>query len=98
MGCHVKFKLDPASGQDLNPESYFYYVLFADPSPCGYGVSTEWGEGLGELAARGRAGGVLVALLWQLFWKLSVHQLPVWRPNWNCWLGSVSWIMIVAIK
>ncbi len=27
MGCPAKFKLDPASGQDLNPKSYFYTLI-----------------------------------------------------------------------
>lgn len=27
VGCPAKFKLDPASGQDLNPKSYFYTLI-----------------------------------------------------------------------
>ena len=27
VGCPAKFKLDPASGQDLNPKSYFYTLV-----------------------------------------------------------------------
>ncbi len=57
VGCPAKFKLDPASGQDLNHKSYIYTLI-----PPRVAMASAQG-GLGELAAIGRAGGVLVVLL-----------------------------------
>ena len=92
-GMPAKFNLDPASGQDFNPKSYFYKLV----PPRVAMASAQIGGGARGASSNRQSRGFLSPCLGCCSGSCQFIDCMYGDP-WHCWLWSGSWIMITSSK